>query len=122
MVEDKTNTMEVHRDLSIESKLVLLPEVNKWIIIQIFLPRRQQHTPFLMKGTTGDTLLQCSLHLHLTIQWPVTLLADQSYNWQRNQSHSLDFILVGQQSQMDAYREMTCSNQAREDDALFCRY
>ena len=36
-----------------------------------------------------------------------------------NQSHSLDFILVGQQSQMYAYREMTCSNQAREDDALF---
>ena len=36
-----------------------------------------------------------------------------------NQSHSLDFILVGQQSQMDAYREMTQSNQAREDDALF---
>ena len=30
-----------------------------------------------------------------------------------NQSHSLDFILVGQQSQMDAYREMTHSNQAR---------
>ena len=36
-----------------------------------------------------------------------------------NQSHSLDFILVGQQSQMDAYKELTCSNQAREDDALF---
>ena len=36
-----------------------------------------------------------------------------------NQSRSLDFILVGQQSQMDAYREMTRSNQAREDDALF---
>ena len=36
-----------------------------------------------------------------------------------NQSRSLDFILVGQQSQMDAYREMTHSNQAREDDALF---
>ena len=29
-----------------------------------------------------------------------------------NQSCSLDFILVGQQSQMDAYREMTHSNQA----------
>ena len=29
-----------------------------------------------------------------------------------NQSRSLDFILVGQQSQMDAYREMTHSNQA----------
>ena len=36
-----------------------------------------------------------------------------------NQSCSLDFILVGQQSQMDAYREMTHSNQAREDNALF---
>ena len=36
-----------------------------------------------------------------------------------NQSHSLDLILAGQQSQMDAYKEMTCSNQAREDDALF---
>ena len=36
-----------------------------------------------------------------------------------NQSRSLDFILVGQQSQMDAYREMTRSNQAREDDSLF---
>ena len=36
-----------------------------------------------------------------------------------NQSCSLDFILAGQQSQMDAYREMTCSNQAREDDTLF---
>ena len=36
-----------------------------------------------------------------------------------NQSRSLDFILAGQQSQMDAYKEMTCSNQAREDDTLF---
>ena len=36
-----------------------------------------------------------------------------------NQSRSLDFILAGQQSQMDAYREMTRSNQAREDDTLF---
>ena len=82
MVEDKTNTMEVHRDLSIESKLVLLPEVNKQIIIQIF-HLGDNSTPILMKGTTGDTLLPHSLHLHLTIQWPVTLLADQSYNWQR---------------------------------------
>ena len=36
-----------------------------------------------------------------------------------NQSHSLDCFLAGQQSQMDAYREMTRSNQAREDNALF---
>ena len=37
MVEDKINPMEVHTDLSIESKLVLLPEVNRWILILIFL-------------------------------------------------------------------------------------
>ena len=36
-----------------------------------------------------------------------------------NQSHSSDFILAGEQLQMDAYKEMTHSNQAREDDALF---
>ena len=82
MVEDKTNTMEVHRDLSIESKPVLLPEVNKQIIIQIFL-LGDNSMPILMKGTIGDTLLPCSLHLHLIIQWPVMLLADQSSNWQK---------------------------------------
>ena len=38
-----------------------------------------------------------------------------------NQSCSLDFILVGQQSQMDACKELTCCNQAREDDSI-CRY
>ena len=37
----------------------------------------------------------------------------------KNQSHSLDFIMAGQQSQMEAYREMTHSNLAREDNALF---
>ena len=36
-----------------------------------------------------------------------------------NQSHSLDFILVGQQSQMDTYKEMAHPNEARGDDALF---
>ena len=36
-----------------------------------------------------------------------------------NQSCLLDFILAGQQSQMDAYKEMIHSNQAREDDTLF---
>ena len=82
MVEDKTNTTEVHRDLSNKSKLVLLPEVNKQIIIQIFL-LGDNSMPILTKGTTGDTLLPCSLHLHLTIQWPVTLLVDQSSNWWR---------------------------------------
>ena len=37
----------------------------------------------------------------------------------KNQSHSLDFILVGQQLQIDAYKKLTHSNQAREDDDLF---
>ena len=41
-----------------------------------FPPRRQQHTHF-NEGTMGDTLLQHSLHQHLTIQWPVMLLVDQ---------------------------------------------
>ena len=76
MEEDKINTMEVHIDLSIEIYLVLLPEVNRWIIIQIFL-LGDSSTPTLMKGTTGDTLPPHSLHLHSTIQWPVMLLVDQ---------------------------------------------
>ena len=107
MEEDKTNTMEVNIDLSRESKLVLLPEVNKWIIILIFL-LGDNSTPTLMKGTTGFNNTMASDAVGRSI----IQLAE-------NQSHSLDFILVGQQSQMDAYKEMTCSNQAREDDALF---
>ena len=76
MEEDKINTMEIHRDLSIENKLALLPEVNRWIIIiKIFLlGDSSMHT--LTKGTTGDIPLQCSLHWHSTIQWPVMLLVD----------------------------------------------
>ena len=76
MEEDKINTMEVHIDLRIENKLVLLPEVNRQIIIQIFL-LGDSSMPTLMKGTTGDTPLPHSLHWHLTIQWPVILLVDQ---------------------------------------------
>ena len=37
MEEDKINPMEVHTDLSIENKPVLLPDVNRQIIILIFL-------------------------------------------------------------------------------------
>ena len=70
------NIIEVQKDLSIESKPVLLPEGNKWIIILIFL-LGDSSMPTLMKGTTGDTLLPHSLHWHLTIRWPVMLLADQ---------------------------------------------
>ena len=118
MVEDKINLMEVHTDLSIESKMVLLPEVNKWIIILIFL--------------LGDSNMLTSMkgynkrYSPLTFPSPGfnnTLASDavgrSIIQLAENQSHSLDFILVGQQSQMDAYREMTHSNQAREDNALF---
>ena len=72
-----------------------------------------------MRDTTGDILPPHFLHLDLTTQWPVNALGRSIIQLAENQSHSLDFILVGQQSQMDAYREMTHSNQAREDDALF---
>ena len=72
-----------------------------------------------MKGTTGDTLL----HMFPSLAFNNTMASDavgrSIIQLAENQSCSLDFILVGQQSQMDAYREMTHSNQAREDDALF---
>ena len=76
MEEDKINTMEVHRDLSLENKPVLLPEVNRQIITQIFL-LGDSSMPTLMKGTTGDIPLQHSLHWHLTTPWPVMQLVDQ---------------------------------------------
>ena len=81
-------------------------------------PRRQQHThfnegfnrryspPIFPSPGFNNTMASDAVGRSI-IQLP------------ENQSHSLDFILVGQQSQMDAYKEMTHSNQAREDDALF---
>ena len=65
MEEDKINNIEVTRHLNPENKVVLLPEVNRLIIIiKIFLlGDSSMHT--LTKGTTGDTLLQQSLHWHL---------------------------------------------------------
>ena len=77
MEEDRTTTMEVHRDLIIENKTVLLPEVNRLIIIiKIFLlGDSSMHT--LTKGTTGDTPLPRSLHQHSTTPWPVMLWVDQ---------------------------------------------
>ena len=77
MEEDKINNIQVPRDLSPENKVVLLPEVNRLIIIiKIFLlGDSSMHT--LTKGTTGDTLLQHSLHQHSTTPWPVMLWVDQ---------------------------------------------
>ena len=56
-----------------------------------------------MKGTTRDTLLQ----QHSTIPMASDAVGRSIIQLADNQSHSLDFILAGQQSQMDAYREMT---------------
>ena len=76
MVEDKINPMEVNTDLNIESKLVLLPEGNRWILILIF-PLGDSNMPTLMKVSTGD-ILPYFLPLDSVIQWPVTLLVDPS--------------------------------------------
>ena len=107
MEEAKINTMEVHRDLSLENKAVLLPEVNRWIIIiKIFLLgdssithfnegyNRRYSPPTFPSPAFNNTMASNA------VGRSIIQLAE-------NQSHSLDFILVGQQSQMDAYREMT---------------
>ena len=77
MVEDKINPMEVNTDLNIESKPVLLPEVNRQILILIFL-LGDSNTPTLMKVSTGDILLPHFLPLDSITQWPVMLLVDPS--------------------------------------------
>ena len=82
-----------------------------------FPPRRQQHTHFnevynrRYSPPTFPSLAFNNTMASDAVGRSIIQLAE-------NQSCSLDFILAGQQSQMDAYREMTCSNQAREDDAL----
>ena len=119
MEEDKTtNTMEVHRGLTIENQMVLLPEVNILIIIKIFL-LGDSSTHTLTKDTTGGTPPPMFPSPTFNNTMASDAVGRSIIQLAENQSHSLDFILVGQQSQMDVYREMTHSNQAREDDALF---
>ena len=80
--------------------------------------RRQQHTHFnegFNRRYSPPTFPSPGFNNTIasdTVGRSIIQLAD-------NQSHSLYFILAGQQSQMDAYKDMTRSNQAREDDALF---
>ena len=83
-----------------------------------FPPRGQQHTHF-NEGFNRR-------YSHPTFPSPQfnnTMASDavgrSTIQLAENQSHLLDFILAGQQSQMDIYKEMACSNQAREDDTLF---
>ena len=83
-----------------------------------FPPRRQQHAQF-NKGYNR----KYSPPMFPSPAFNNTMASDavgrSIIQLVENQSHSLDYILAGQQSQMDAYREMTHSNQAREDNALF---
>ena len=78
---------------------------------QNFPPRRQQHTYF-DEGYNR----RYSPPMFPSLTFNNTMASDavgrSIIQLDENQSHSLDFILAGQQSQMDAYREMTHSNQA----------
>ena len=83
-----------------------------------FPPRRQQHTHFnevFNRRYSPPTFPSPGFNN--------TMASDAAgrsiIQLAENQSCLLDFILVGQQSLMDAYKEMTHSNQTREDDALF---
>ena len=110
--------MEVNKDLNIENKLVLLPAGQQMGTNPSFPPRGQQHAHFnegFNRRYSPPTFPSPGFNNTMasdTVGRSIIQLAE-------NQSHSLDFILVGQQSQMDAYKEMAHSNQAREDDALF---
>ena len=75
----------------------------------------------LMKVSTGDILPPHFLSPGFNNTMTSDAVGRSIIQLAENQSHSLDFILAGQQLQMDAYKEMTHSNQAREDDTLFCR-
>ena len=118
MVEDKISPMEVNTDLNIESNPGAAPRGQQMDTNPNFPPRRQQHTHF-NEGFNR----RYSPPIFPSPGFNNTMASDavgrSIIQLAENQSHSLDFILVGQQSQMDAYREMTHSNQAREDDALF---
>ena len=78
---------------------------------QNFPPRRQQHAYF-NEGYNR----RYSPPMFPSLTFNNTMASDavgrSIIQLAENQSRSLDFILVGQQSQMDAYREMTHSNQA----------
>ena len=73
-----------------------------------FPPRRQQHAHFderYNRRYSPPTFPSLAFNNTMTSN----AVGRSRIQLAENQSHSLDFILVGQQSQMDAYREMTCS-------------
>ena len=119
MVEDKINPMEVHTDPQQHREQTgAAPRGEQMDTNPNFPPRRQQH-PHFNEGYNR----RYSPPMFPSPGFNNTMASDavgrSIIQLAENQSHSLDFILAGQQSQMDPYREMTCSDQAREDDALF---
>ena len=104
--------MEINKDLTIEIKMVLLPEANKLGPILVFL-LGDSNTLILMKVLTGDILPPTFPSPGFNNTFTNDMVGRSIIQLAENQSHSLDFILARQQSQMDAYKEMTCSNQAR---------
>ena len=83
-----------------------------------FPPRRQQHAHF-NEGFNRRYFPPIFLSPEFNNTMASDAVGRSIIQLAENQSHSLDFILAGQQSQLDTYKEMTCSNQAREDDTLF---
>ena len=83
-----------------------------------FPPRRQQHAHF-NEGFQQEVFSSIFPSPGFNNTMASDAVGRSIIQLAENQSHSLDFILVGQQLQMDAYKELTHSNQAREDDALF---
>ena len=98
---------------------MLLPEANKLVQILVFL-LGDSNTLILMKVLTGDILPPPPFPSPgFNNTFTSDAVSRSTIQLAENQSCSLDFILARQQSQMDTYKEMRCSNQAREDDALF---
>ena len=102
--------MEVHRDLRKREQTGAAPRSEQMDNNPNFPPRRQQHTCF-NEGYNR----RYSPPMFPSPAFNNTMASDavgrSIIQLAENQSRSLDFILVGQQSQMDAYKEMTHSNQ-----------
>ena len=99
MVEDKISPMEVNTDLNIESKTGTAPSGQQMDTNSNFPPRRQQHAHF-NEGFNR----RYSPPIFPSPGFNNTMASDavgrSIIQLAENQSCSLDFILVGQQSQM----------------------
>ena len=109
MVEDKISPMEVNTDLNIESKLVLLPEGNRWILILIFL-LGDSNMPTFNEGFNIFYIFNIfNIFNILFQQYSPPIFPSPGFNntmasdavgrsiiqLAENKSHSLDFIFSG---------------------------